>query len=162
MTPPLTPQPDCPLEPTAAAETTSTQLFGVLYITLIGLVDSMVPNSRPWSLLRQSVSYIIKLAPILWWALPASLAVPHPEPPKAPTYDWLPDTRPENRKPSEAFFCFEILYSPDVGESKRQVWGREDRMIKAFALIVPFHGRRSPTSDHLYKQGKLFTIYIIQ
>ncbi|KAJ9058922.1 hypothetical protein DSO57_1007326 [Entomophthora muscae] len=51
MTPPLTPGPDRPLEPTAAAETTSTQLFGVLYITLTGLVDSMVPNSRPWSLL---------------------------------------------------------------------------------------------------------------
>ncbi|KAJ9072141.1 hypothetical protein DSO57_1030302 [Entomophthora muscae] len=91
MTPPLTPQPDCPLEPTAAAETTSTQLFGVLYITLTGLVDSIVPNSGPWSLLRQSVSYIIKLAHILWWALPTSSAVPHPEPPKASTYVWLPD-----------------------------------------------------------------------
>ncbi|KAJ9074353.1 hypothetical protein DSO57_1007202 [Entomophthora muscae] len=91
MTPPLTLQPDHPLEPTAAAETTSTQLFGVLYITLTGLVDSMVPNSGPWSLLGQSVPYIIKLAPILWWALPAGLAVPHPKLPKAPTYNWLPD-----------------------------------------------------------------------
>ncbi|KAJ9052518.1 hypothetical protein DSO57_1033347 [Entomophthora muscae] len=93
MTPPLTPQPDRPLKPTAAAETTSTQLFGVLYITLTGLVDSMVPNSGPWSLLGRSVSYIIKLAPILWWALPAGSAVPHPKPPKASTYDWLPDRR---------------------------------------------------------------------
>ncbi|KAJ9081015.1 hypothetical protein DSO57_1018943 [Entomophthora muscae] len=93
MTPPLTPQPDRPLEPTAAAETTSTQLFGVLYINLTGLVDSMVPNSGPWSLLRRSVSYIIKLAPILWWALPTGSAVPHPEPPKASTYDWLPDNK---------------------------------------------------------------------
>ncbi|KAJ9049360.1 hypothetical protein DSO57_1025379 [Entomophthora muscae] len=91
MTPPLTPQPDCLLKPTTAAKTTSTQLFGVLYITLTELVDSMVPNSRPWSLLGQSVSYIIKLAPILWWALPAGSAVPHPEPPKASTYNWLPD-----------------------------------------------------------------------
>ncbi|KAJ9051474.1 hypothetical protein DSO57_1004211 [Entomophthora muscae] len=85
MTPPLTPRPDHPLEPTAAAKTTSTQLFGVLYITLTGLVDSMVPNSRPWSLLGQS------LAPILWWALPAGLAASHPKPPNASTYDWLPD-----------------------------------------------------------------------
>ncbi|KAJ9052315.1 hypothetical protein DSO57_1035453 [Entomophthora muscae] len=92
MTLPLTPRPDRPLEPTAAAETTSTQLFGVLYITLTGLVDSVVPNSRPWSLLGRSVSYIIKLAPILWWALPAGLAAPHPELPNASTYDWLPDT----------------------------------------------------------------------
>ncbi|KAJ9054937.1 hypothetical protein DSO57_1009355 [Entomophthora muscae] len=91
MTPPLTLRPDHPLEPTTAAETTSTQLFGVLYITLKVLVDSMVPNSGPWSLLGQSVSYIIKLAPILWWALPASLPAPHPKPPNAFTYDWLPD-----------------------------------------------------------------------
>ncbi|KAJ9067160.1 hypothetical protein DSO57_1002229 [Entomophthora muscae] len=89
MTPPLTPQPDRPLEPTAAAETTSTQLSGVLYITLTGLVDSVAPNSRPWSLLGRSVSYIIKLAPILWWALPTGSAAPHPNPPNASTYDWL-------------------------------------------------------------------------
>ncbi|KAJ9087394.1 hypothetical protein DSO57_1033738 [Entomophthora muscae] len=92
MTPPLTPRPDHSLKPTAAAKTTFTQLFGVLYINLTGLVDSMVPNSGPWSLLGQYVSYIIKLAPILWWALPASSAVPHPEPPNASTYSWLPDT----------------------------------------------------------------------
>ncbi|KAJ9082021.1 hypothetical protein DSO57_1008698 [Entomophthora muscae] len=91
MTPPVTPRLDCPLEPTAAAETTSTQLFGVLYITLTGLLDSMVPNSRPWSLLRGSISYIIKLAPILWQALPAGSAAPHPELPNASTYDWIPD-----------------------------------------------------------------------
>ncbi|KAJ9052019.1 hypothetical protein DSO57_1038399 [Entomophthora muscae] len=93
MTPSLTPQPDRPLEPTAAAKTTSTQLFGVLYITLKGLVDSVVPNSGPWSLLGQSVSYIIKLAPILWWALPASLTAPHTKPPNASTYNWLPEKK---------------------------------------------------------------------
>ncbi|KAJ9087274.1 hypothetical protein DSO57_1034750 [Entomophthora muscae] len=92
MTPPLTPQPDHLLEPTAAAETTSTQLFGVLYITLTGLVDSVVPNSRPWSLLRCSVSYVIKLAPILQQTLPAGSAAPHPEPPNASAYNWLPET----------------------------------------------------------------------
>ncbi|KAJ9069732.1 hypothetical protein DSO57_1015623 [Entomophthora muscae] len=91
MTPPLTPKPDHPLEPPTAAKTTSTQLFGVLYITLTGLVDFMVPNSGPWSLLGQFVSYIIKLAPILWWALPAGLVTPHPEPLNAETYDWIPD-----------------------------------------------------------------------
>ncbi|KAJ9050013.1 hypothetical protein DSO57_1018446 [Entomophthora muscae] len=91
MTPPVTPRLDRPLEPNAAAKFTSTQLFGVLCITLTGLVDSMVPNSGPWSLLGQSISYIIKLAPILWWVLPASLAAPHPELPNASTYDWIPD-----------------------------------------------------------------------
>ncbi|KAJ9077227.1 hypothetical protein DSO57_1018769 [Entomophthora muscae] len=75
MTPPLTPQPNCPMETPTAAKTMYTQLFGVLYITLTGIVDTMVPNSEPWSFLGQSISYIIKLAPILWWALPSGLAV---------------------------------------------------------------------------------------
>ncbi|KAJ9078739.1 hypothetical protein DSO57_1003599 [Entomophthora muscae] len=92
MTLPLTPRPDHPLEPTASAKTTSTQLFGVYYINLTGLVDSMVPNSGSWSSLGRSVSYIIKLAPILWWALSAGLAAPCPETPNASTYNWLPDT----------------------------------------------------------------------
>ncbi|KAJ9065599.1 hypothetical protein DSO57_1017865 [Entomophthora muscae] len=90
---PLTQRLDHPMKPSTAAETMSTQMFGVLYITLTGLVDSMVPNSRPWSLLRQSVSYIIKPALILWWALPASLATPCPEPPNASTYAWLPNNK---------------------------------------------------------------------
>ncbi|KAJ9082529.1 hypothetical protein DSO57_1003689 [Entomophthora muscae] len=93
MTPPLTPQPDCLME-LAAVETMSTQLFGVLYINLTGLVDSMVPNSGPWFLLRQSVSYIIKLAPILWWAFPTGLTAPRPKSPNASIYAWLPDTAP--------------------------------------------------------------------
>ncbi|KAJ9087542.1 hypothetical protein DSO57_1032121 [Entomophthora muscae] len=91
MTPPLTPRPDHPIKTPTAAETMSTQLFGVLYITLTGMVDFMVPTSGPWSLLGRSMSYIIKLAPILWWALPASLVQPHPKPPNASTYAWLPD-----------------------------------------------------------------------
>ncbi|KAJ9074801.1 hypothetical protein DSO57_1002648 [Entomophthora muscae] len=94
MTLPSTPRLDHPLEPTTAAEATSTQMFGAIYITLTGLVDSMVPNSGPWSLLGQSVSYIIKLAPILWWALPAGSAAPHPELPNASTYEWFPDINP--------------------------------------------------------------------
>ncbi|KAJ9080815.1 hypothetical protein DSO57_1020940 [Entomophthora muscae] len=88
---PLTPRPNHPMEPTAAAVTMSTQLFGVLYITLTGMIDTVVPNSGPWSLLGQSVSYIIKLAPILWWALPTGLATPRPELHNASTYAWLPD-----------------------------------------------------------------------
>ncbi|KAJ9057143.1 hypothetical protein DSO57_1025301 [Entomophthora muscae] len=95
MTPPLTLQPDCPIETPTAGETTSTQLFGVLYITLTGMVDSMVPNSGPWSLLVQSISYIIKLAPILWWALPTGPSPPHPEPPNASTYAWFPGNKPD-------------------------------------------------------------------
>ncbi|KAJ9090560.1 hypothetical protein DSO57_1001014 [Entomophthora muscae] len=91
MTPPLTPQPDCLMNTPTASKTTSTQLFGVLYITLTGMVDTMVPNSGPWSLLGQSVSYIIKLVPILWWALPSGPAVFRPKPTNASAYAWLPD-----------------------------------------------------------------------
>ncbi|KAJ9073000.1 hypothetical protein DSO57_1021220 [Entomophthora muscae] len=55
------------------------------------MVDSIVPTSGPWSLLGQYMSYIIKLAPILWWTLPAGSVQPHPKPPNASTYAWLPD-----------------------------------------------------------------------
>ncbi|KAJ9084680.1 hypothetical protein DSO57_1021713 [Entomophthora muscae] len=93
MTPPLTPQHNNPIETPTAAKTTSTQLFGVLYINLKGMVDTMVPNSGPWSLLGQYVSYIITLVPILWWALPSGPAVFQPKPTNASTYAWLPDIK---------------------------------------------------------------------
>ncbi|KAJ9088305.1 hypothetical protein DSO57_1024442 [Entomophthora muscae] len=107
MTPPLTLQPDYTTEPPTAAETTSTQLFGVLYITLMGMVYTMMPNSGPWSLLERSVSYIIKLAPILWWALPSGPAVLRPESTNASTYTWLPDTlsQPSSAWPTSAHIC---------------------------------------------------------
>ncbi|KAJ9056616.1 hypothetical protein DSO57_1031171 [Entomophthora muscae] len=65
MTPPVTPQPSCPFEPETAVDIISTQLFGVLYITLIGLINSM-------------------LAPILWWALPSMPAGQPPADPPEP------------------------------------------------------------------------------
>ncbi|KAJ9068993.1 hypothetical protein DSO57_1023099 [Entomophthora muscae] len=68
MTPPLTPRPNCLQKLIATNESTSTQIFGVMYITLTGLIDSMVPVSGPWAVLGKLLSYIVKLAPILWWA----------------------------------------------------------------------------------------------
>ncbi|KAJ9049257.1 hypothetical protein DSO57_1026582 [Entomophthora muscae] len=76
MTPPLTPRSNCPMETPTATEIMPTQLFGVRYITLTGTIDSMAPNSGPWSLLGKSISYILKLAPILWWALPLAQLYP--------------------------------------------------------------------------------------
>ncbi|KAJ9078852.1 hypothetical protein DSO57_1002479 [Entomophthora muscae] len=58
MSPPLTPQPNCLQESVATSESTSTQIFGVIYITLTGLIDSMVPTSRLWAILWKSLSYI--------------------------------------------------------------------------------------------------------
>ncbi|KAJ9083733.1 hypothetical protein DSO57_1031753 [Entomophthora muscae] len=87
---PLTPQPDCPMKTPTAAKTTSTQLFGVLYITLTGIIDTMVPNSGPWSLLGRSVSYIIKLALILWWHYPLARLYSNPsQPMPLPMPDFL-------------------------------------------------------------------------
>ncbi|KAJ9073965.1 hypothetical protein DSO57_1010945 [Entomophthora muscae] len=74
MTPPLTLRPDHPQESVATNESTFTQIFGVMYITLAGLIDSMVPVSGPWAVLGKLLSYIVKLALILWWALPAGPA----------------------------------------------------------------------------------------
>ncbi|KAJ9070564.1 hypothetical protein DSO57_1006614 [Entomophthora muscae] len=74
MTPPLTLRPNCSQKSVTAKEFTSTQIFGVMYITLTGLIDSMIPVSRPWALMGKFISFIVKLAPILWWALPAGPA----------------------------------------------------------------------------------------
>ncbi|KAJ9067751.1 hypothetical protein DSO57_1036024 [Entomophthora muscae] len=75
MTPPVTPQPSCPMELETTTDTIFTQLFGVLYITLTGLIDSM-------------------LAPILWLALPSMPAGQPPANLPKPITGWLPFTGP--------------------------------------------------------------------
>ncbi|KAJ9055607.1 hypothetical protein DSO57_1002082 [Entomophthora muscae] len=92
MTSPLTPWPNQPQETVAISESTSTQLFGVLYITLTGLVDSMVPTNGPWAFLGKSLSYIVKLAPILWWALPTGPAGCLPASSPEHATGWLSET----------------------------------------------------------------------
>ncbi|KAJ9079746.1 hypothetical protein DSO57_1032214 [Entomophthora muscae] len=49
---PLVCLPVCLQDPVIADGITSTQGFIGLYITLAGLMDSMVPTSGPWSMLR--------------------------------------------------------------------------------------------------------------
>ncbi|KAJ9080788.1 hypothetical protein DSO57_1021193 [Entomophthora muscae] len=69
MEPPVTPKiipaslPDLPTEHTG-------KLFGIVYITLTGVIDTIVPVAGLWSWVGKSVSYLFKLAPLLWWALP--------------------------------------------------------------------------------------------
>ncbi|KAJ9052912.1 hypothetical protein DSO57_1029371 [Entomophthora muscae] len=94
MTPPLTLRPNRLQEPVTANESTFTQIFGVMYITLTSLIDSMVPSSRPWALLDKSLSYIVKLAPILWWALPAGPAGRLPASSQELPTSWIPDSQP--------------------------------------------------------------------
>ncbi|KAJ9069028.1 hypothetical protein DSO57_1022649 [Entomophthora muscae] len=47
------------------------KLFRIVYITLTGVIDTIISVSGPWSWVRKSVSYLFKLVPLLWWALPA-------------------------------------------------------------------------------------------
>ncbi|KAJ9053443.1 hypothetical protein DSO57_1024061 [Entomophthora muscae] len=60
MTPPLTLQLNRLQESITANESTSAQIFGVIYITLTSLIDSMVPASGPRALLGKFLSYIVK------------------------------------------------------------------------------------------------------
>ncbi|KAJ9055498.1 hypothetical protein DSO57_1003198 [Entomophthora muscae] len=92
MTPPHTPQPKHLQESVAANEFTSTQIFGVMYITLTGFIDSMVPASGPWAILGKLLSYIVKLAPILWWALPAGPTGCLPMSSQKPPTGWISES----------------------------------------------------------------------
>ncbi|KAJ9072752.1 hypothetical protein DSO57_1024025 [Entomophthora muscae] len=65
-----------------------------MYLTLTGLIDSMVPASRPWALLGKLLSYIVKLAPILWWALPAGPAGHPPASSQEPPTGCIPERGP--------------------------------------------------------------------
>ncbi|KAJ9051299.1 hypothetical protein DSO57_1005885 [Entomophthora muscae] len=91
MTSHLIPQPNRLQKSVTADESTFTQIFGVMYITLTSLIDSMVPTSRSWALLGKLISYIVKLAPILWWALPAGPAGHPPASFPDPPTGWFPD-----------------------------------------------------------------------
>ncbi|KAJ9084772.1 hypothetical protein DSO57_1020716 [Entomophthora muscae] len=73
MEPPVTPKP----MPASAAKLPldhTNKLFGIIYITLTGVIDTIVPAAILWLWVGKSMSYLIKLAPILWWALPTQSA----------------------------------------------------------------------------------------
>ncbi|KAJ9053440.1 hypothetical protein DSO57_1024186 [Entomophthora muscae] len=68
------------------------KLFGIVYITLTGVVDTIVPAAGLWSWVRNFAFYLLKLAPLLWWALPAkpqAQVTPRNSGPAA--QDWIPD-----------------------------------------------------------------------
>ncbi|KAJ9081328.1 hypothetical protein DSO57_1015800 [Entomophthora muscae] len=70
---PVTPKP----MPSSAAELPldhTNKLFGIVYITLTEVIDTIVPATSPWSWVGKSMPYLIKLALILWWALPTQSA----------------------------------------------------------------------------------------
>ncbi|KAJ9063690.1 hypothetical protein DSO57_1038286, partial [Entomophthora muscae] len=94
MEPPVTPKPMPTSLPNLPANH-SGKLFGIVYITLTGAIDTIIPAAGPWSWVRKLASYLLNLAPLLWWALPAkNLAQVTPENNGPNTQDWIPDTPP--------------------------------------------------------------------
>ncbi|KAJ9088015.1 hypothetical protein DSO57_1027297 [Entomophthora muscae] len=70
----------------------SGKLFWIVYITLTGVIDTIIPTAGPWSWVGKSTSYLLKLAPLLWWALPAkNLAQVTPENNGLAAQDWIPE-----------------------------------------------------------------------
>ncbi|KAJ9063982.1 hypothetical protein DSO57_1035155 [Entomophthora muscae] len=72
MEPPVTPKP-MPTSLPDLPTNHSRKLFGIAYITLTGVIDTIIPAVGPWSWVGKSSSYLLKLAPLLWWALPAKI-----------------------------------------------------------------------------------------
>ncbi|KAJ9071170.1 hypothetical protein DSO57_1000175 [Entomophthora muscae] len=66
MEPPVTPKPMPASSPDLLTGHTI-KLFGIVYITLTGVVDTIILAAGLWSLVGKSASYLLKLAPLLWW-----------------------------------------------------------------------------------------------
>ncbi|KAJ9063524.1 hypothetical protein DSO57_1000102 [Entomophthora muscae] len=67
---PVTPKPMPASSPNLPTDH-SGKLFGIAYITLTGVIDTIILAAGPWSWVRKSASYLLKLAPLLWWTFPA-------------------------------------------------------------------------------------------
>ncbi|KAJ9084785.1 hypothetical protein DSO57_1020727 [Entomophthora muscae] len=90
MEPPLTPKPTISTPPTSDAIAQSSQFLGVLYLALTGLIDSVLPAAGPWAMAWKALSYLVKLGPIIWWAMPVPASTPL-LPAGAPRYSWYPE-----------------------------------------------------------------------
>ncbi|KAJ9081742.1 hypothetical protein DSO57_1011336 [Entomophthora muscae] len=92
MKPPVTPKPMPASSPNLPTNYTR-KLFRIVYIILTGVVDTIVPVAGPWSWVGKSASYLLNLAPLLWWALPAkTLTQVTPRNSRPATQDWVSDT----------------------------------------------------------------------
>ncbi|KAJ9085604.1 hypothetical protein DSO57_1012402 [Entomophthora muscae] len=76
MEPPLTPKPTISTPLTSDATGQSSQFLGVLYLALTGLIDSALPAAGPWAVAGKVLSYLVKLVPIIWWAMPVPASTP--------------------------------------------------------------------------------------
>ncbi|KAJ9049432.1 hypothetical protein DSO57_1024560 [Entomophthora muscae] len=90
MEPALTPKPTISPPSTSDAAGQSSQFLGVLYLALTGLIDSALPAAGPWAVAGKALSYLVKLGPIIWWAMPVPSSTP-PSPAGALQYSWYPE-----------------------------------------------------------------------
>ncbi|KAJ9084707.1 hypothetical protein DSO57_1021472 [Entomophthora muscae] len=122
MEPPVTPKP----MPASAAKLSldhTNKLFGIVYITLTGVIDTIVPATSPWSWLGKSMSYLIKLAPILWWALPTqSTTCQFPDASKPANQGWFPDNVADLWALLGFWFLFSSRFPPVFSSSCPFSW----------------------------------------
>ncbi|KAJ9084344.1 hypothetical protein DSO57_1025538 [Entomophthora muscae] len=90
MEPPVTPKPMLASSPDLPTDHTI-KFLGIVYITLTGVIDTIIPAAGLWSWVGKFMYYLIKLALILWWALPAKPATCVFSKKRAGTQGWIPD-----------------------------------------------------------------------
>ncbi|KAJ9080246.1 hypothetical protein DSO57_1027187, partial [Entomophthora muscae] len=89
---PVTPKPMTASSPNLPTNHTG-KLFRIVYITLTGVIDTIIPAAGLWSWVRKSFSYLFKLSPLLWWALSAkTLAQVTPKTDGPAAQDWVPNS----------------------------------------------------------------------
>ncbi|KAJ9056015.1 hypothetical protein DSO57_1037435 [Entomophthora muscae] len=93
---PVTPKP-MPASSPNLPTNHSGKLFGIVYITLTGVIDTIIQAAGLWSWVGKSASYLFKLASLLWWALPAkNPAQVIPGNNRLAVQDWIPDKDPDD------------------------------------------------------------------
>ncbi|KAJ9067281.1 hypothetical protein DSO57_1001388 [Entomophthora muscae] len=95
MEPLPTPKPTISIPPTSDATGQNSHFLGVLYLALTGLIASVLPAAGPWAVAGKALSYLVKLGPIIWWAMPVPILT-LPLPAGAPRYSWYPDITNNN------------------------------------------------------------------
>ncbi|KAJ9052382.1 hypothetical protein DSO57_1034721, partial [Entomophthora muscae] len=87
-TPPTT-KPTISIPSTSDAAGQSSQFLGVFYLALTGLIDSALPAAGPWAVAGKTLSYLVKLGPIIWWTMPVTASTP-PSPSGTSQCSWYP------------------------------------------------------------------------
>ncbi|KAJ9048005.1 hypothetical protein DSO57_1039397 [Entomophthora muscae] len=114
MEPPMTPKPIPASSPNLPTNHPG-KLFGIVYITLTGVIDTIIPAAGLWSWVGKSASYLLKLAPLLWWALPPkNLAQVTPENNRLATQDWIPDRKGNADSESSHSMGNPVILSPQM------------------------------------------------